>query len=169
MANKGTKKGGKWVSIKEAVPILGVSDKTIRRRIKKGYVTAKKVGRSYLVYVPKESGKKEDTKTEEKKDTEPKQKDMIDAILSQLKEKDEQIKRLDDRLRENQILLLEFRRLLPAPKEEDEAGEEADETKEKKSQKKKANWTPLLYILGTLSILGIALSLISAFGNRLGL
>ena len=155
-------KKGKWISVSEAVSILGLSDKTIRRRIKSGVMTSKKVGKSYMVYIPDEEVEEEEDKQEEKKTEKTQTKtdnDLVGAIVKQLEEKDKQIKDLNERMRETNILLLEFRRLLPPPKEAEEEGEifevkevkkEEKKEEEVKKEKKRFSWRPVLYILGTL-------------------
>lgn len=104
----------KRITITEASKLYGVSERTIRRRISTGEL--KKVvsgGKTFIVVEKKDS---QERPTQEKVETNGSEV-MLQTILEQLKEKDEQIKRLDERLRENNILLLEFRHLLPAPKE----------------------------------------------------
>lgn len=160
-------KKGKWISVSEAVTILGLSDKTIRRRIKSGIMTSKKVGKSYMVYIPDEEVEEQEVKQEEKKTEKTQTKtdnDLVGAIVRQLEEKDKQIKDLNERMRETNILLLEFRKLLPPPKEvEEEEGEifevkevkKEDKKEEVKKEKKSFNWKPVLYILGTLGFSGL--------------
>ena len=159
-------KKGKWISVSEAVTILGLSDKTIRRRIKSGIMTSKKVGKSYMVYIPDEEVEEEEVKQEEKKTEKTQTKtdnDLVGAIVKQLEEKDKQIKDLNERMRETNILLLEFRRLLPPPKEAEEeemfevreVKKEEKKEEEVKKEKKSFNWRPILYILGTLGFSGL--------------
>lgn len=45
---------GKYYSVNETASLLGLSEKTIRRRIKSGTLTNKKVGREYQIYIPTE-------------------------------------------------------------------------------------------------------------------
>jgi len=165
-------KKGKWISVSEAVSILGLSDKTIRRRIKSGVMTSKKVGRSYMVFIPDETIEEEETKQEEKKAEKTQTKtdnDLVGAIVKQLEEKDKQIKDLNERMRETNILLLEFRRLLPPPKEakEEEETEVFEVKEEQKEEKKKRtssfNWRPLLYILGTFGFTAVAYFVVRYF------
>jgi len=92
-----------------------------------------------MVYIPDEEVEEEEDKQEEKKTEKTQTKtdnDLVGAIVKQLEEKDKQIKDLNERMRETNILLLEFRRLLPPPKEAEEEGE-IFEVKEVKKEEKK--------------------------------
>jgi len=161
-------KKGKWISVSEAVSILGLSDKTIRRRIKSGIMTSKKVGRSYVVFIPDETIE-EETKQEEQlkeKKTTEQPTNLLEVLIKQLDEKDKLIKELNERIREAHVLA--SGRLLGNGKQEQDEGEviyatgnisEESEnvvTQPTKEEKKKPfNWKPVLYILGTLGLSAI--------------
>jgi len=159
---------GKWISVKEMAEALGVSDRTIRRRMDKGLITQKKVGRNYLVFLPEE----ELEQPKEQPGREPKEKAkqeettandnyLLDVLINQLAEKDKLIKELNERIREAHILA--NGRLLPPPKEEQE--EEIFEVTRKTNKKK--DYTFLLYILGVLSLSALVYSIIvyTGIGN----
>jgi len=132
-------KKGRWVSVSEAGVILGLSDKTILRRIHSGTITYKKIGRNYSIHIPdedipevKQTPKPEDKKPKEETIKTQQTDKILNELINQLKEKDAQIRRIDDRLRENNILLMEFRRLLPPPREEQEREGEATKPTKKR-------------------------------------
>jgi len=150
-------KKGKWFSVSEAVSVLGFSDKTIRRRIKSGVMTSKKVGKSYMVFIPDDTPGRDDTPKEEKFTGSTKEDRILNLLAKQLEEKDRQIKEINDRLHENNILLMEFKRLLPAPKPEETTGE-IYEVKEKK--KLHFNWKNIslgFLIVATLGLVSYIL------------
>ena len=104
-----------WYTIKEALGILGVSDKTLRRWIADGKIPHKKDGRKYLVFITdvpdSEEANKKDNKeqhtqeTQETADNKPINEQVIGKLMQQLDEKDKQLGNANERLREAQILI----------------------------------------------------------------
>lgn len=171
---------GKYYSIIETADLLGISEKTIRRRIKSGTITAKKVGRTYQVYIPEEDLPKTTIKEDKipPKDIKADKSDkmtgqqsghLIDVLIKQLDEKDKLIKELNDRIKEAHILA--SGRLLGngnPEKEEDEgeviyatesvASESGNVVTEPTTKKEKvgSNITRnILYVLISLATLGL--------------
>ena len=121
-------KKGKWISVKDMAEILGVSDRTVRRRMKSGLLTHKKVGRNYLVFLSEEDEQelgKEEPKEETKKKkehTEDYGNPLVNVLVGQLEEKDKLIEELNKRLWEAHSIA--YGKLLEQPKGQKEEAEE---------------------------------------------
>ena len=172
---------GKYYSVNETASILGLSEKTIRRRIKSGTLTNKKVGREYQIYIPTEDLPIQDepitkvkgvkippSKPGTKKEQPEEQEDrsLLDVLIKQLDEKDKLIKELNERIREAHILA--SGRLLENGKteeQEQDSGEIIYATGQVQQQSgnvdtqptkdKKQLWKYPVYVLVLLATLGL--------------
>ena len=87
-----------WVTVSKAAAALGVSDKTIRRRVKQGKLEAQLEGRRLLVKLDKQS----DTMTDSvsKDEVIADLKTQIEDFRNQMQEKDRQIENLQTQLQD---------------------------------------------------------------------
>jgi excisionase family DNA binding protein len=173
---------GKYYSVNETASILGLSEKTIRRRIKSGTLTNKKVGREYQIYIATEDLPLQDdptiTKVKEDKTStskpgtkkeqpeEQKETSLLDVLIKQLDEKDKLIKELNERIREAHVLA--SGRLLgngkPEEQEQDsgeiiyatgQVEQERGDVDTKPTKDKKHLWIYPVYVLILLATLGL--------------
>jgi hypothetical protein len=109
------------VSIPEAARRLGVTQETIRRRIRKGelasYQEPRPQGYVWFVDVPEEELAAEEPKNPDfKDDTSEVQllREMMELVREELKTKDRQLESKDQQIKELHVLLQQFQMALPA-------------------------------------------------------
>ncbi len=94
------KSSDNWYTIAEAVGILSVSDRTIRRRIDKGELETKLEGKTRYVYIDSMSSMMPDDMSSRELINQLKSEN--DRLAQQLSEKDRQIESLQKQLEETQ-------------------------------------------------------------------
>jgi len=126
------------ITLKQAAKILGRSKKTISQYVKNGWLNPERLDskRGALEYRFSKSELlkfQKPEKTEEKRKTRPEE-ELIALLTDQLKVKDEQIRELLERSRENNILLkgLQNQLLLTGDKKEDRKDRGERQVKKKK-------------------------------------
>ena len=174
---------GKYYSVNETASLLGLSEKTIRRRIKSGTITFKKVGREYQIYIPTEDlpiqdetiskvrgekipSSKPGTKKEHSEETAQEDQSLLSVLIKQLDEKDKLIKELNERIREAHILasgrLLENGNV--EKEQEQDSGEiiyatgevqQSENVPTQPTKDKKQLWKYPVYVLVLLATLGL--------------
>lgn len=176
---------GKYYSVNETASLLGLSEKTIRRRIKSGTITFKKVGREYQIYIPTEDlpiqdetiskvrgekipPSKPGTKKEHSEETAQEDQSLLSVLIKQLDEKDKLIKELNERIREAHVLasgrLLGNGRSEQEQEQEKDGGEivyatgevqQSENVPTQPTKDKKQLWKYPVYVLVLLATLGL--------------
>jgi len=147
----------KWVKIKEATDILGISERTIRRRVKDGKLKKKKQNNS--VYIEVEVKEKKGKKGKPKKEPETQiTKELLGMLRSQidnqaktLDNQNKQISEIRDLVQNEQVITRELLGRMPLLK----APEEEIQQDSKSKSKWTTVWTFVLFVLALLSVLGI--------------
>ena len=116
------------VSIPEAAKRLGVTQDTIRRRIRKGELAAyqepRPQGYVWLVDVPEEELSTEEPRYSDfKEETSEVQllREMMELLREELKTKDRQLEAREREVQELHVLLQQFQMALPVPKEDQQS------------------------------------------------
>lgn len=86
----------KWVTINEAIDILGMSERSVRRHVKDGKLQSKIEGGRRLIWIESQNVIHDiNVMTNKDKD------DLISWLKNQLEEKNKQIQRLQEELKQN--------------------------------------------------------------------
>ena len=124
----------KWVHISEAVKILGVSERTIRRRIDEGELKKKKKDRRVYIEVEVEETEKEKKQQEKEKDFTERAIDMLEKTLDN---QSKQIQELKELVQNEQVINRELLNRLPqlqAPSEEQDKDNKASNKRKRLSK-----------------------------------
>jgi len=141
----------KWVHISEAVKILGISERTIRRRIKEGELKKKKKDRRVYIEVEMEGTEKEEKEMKKERDVVERTLEMLEKTLDN---QSKQIQELKELVQNEQVLNRELLNRIP---QLEAPGVEEKENGVKKKDKKLSKWwllvLPFVIATATLGLL----------------
>jgi len=143
----------KWVHISEATKILGVSERTIRRRVDDSELKKKKKDRRVFIEVEVEDTEKDKEKKKEKDFTER----AIDMLEKTLDNQSKQIQELKELVQNEQVINRELLERLPQLQAPSDIPDEKFQSKQE--VKKLSKWWLIVLTLVIVTTTGILLYL----------
>jgi lipopolysaccharide export LptBFGC system permease protein LptF len=147
----------KWVHISEAVKILGISERTVRRRVDDGELKKKKKERRVYIEVEVEGTEKEKKQQKKEKDFTERAIDMLEKTIEnqskQLENQNKQISEIKELVQNEQVITRELLNRLPLLQAPSEEQKEKKETKNK--VRKLSKWWLLVLPFALLVTLGV--------------
>lgn len=151
----------KWVHISEATKILGVSERTIRRRVDDGELKKKKKDRRVFIEVEVEDTEKAKEKKKKEKDFTERAIDMLEKTIEnqskQLENQNKQISEIKELVQNEQVITRELLERLPQLQAPSDIPDEKFPGKQE--VKKLSKWWLIVLTLVIVTATGILLYL----------
>jgi len=142
----------KWVHISEATKILGVSERTIRRRVDDGELKKKKKDRRVFIEVEVEDTERDKEKKKKEKDFTERAIDMLEKTLDN---QSKQIQELKELVQNEQVINRELLERLPQLQAPSDIPDEKFQGKQEVKKLSKW-WLIVLTLVIVVALLGVA-------------